>query len=181
MAEAKSMEARVSSLEESRDEWNSSLRVRCKGFTHLAARCKELQGTTREFWRVKCELFELFTHTFAPILVSLFPNGADAKVKGELNEVFGQSEAFLGIFPVGGRWGEEKAIDIRFKPGLIALRANTLVKNFLTPEMKKAGAGEVELWVPLSAPEIGAKDQTQSVWNFRRPHWTCPALRALTV
>lgn len=51
--------------------------------------------------------------TVAPVLAVLFLNsynGADGKVKGELNEVLGQSESILGVFPSGEGGGKKKQL-----------------------------------------------------------------------
>ena len=71
-------------------------------------------------------------HSLGPYMQDLFgPN--DAKVKGELAECL-QEPWLLGVFPVGGRWPDEKSIDIRTPPSLAAFRMHALVKSHLSPQ-----------------------------------------------
>lgn len=103
-----SVESRLSSLENSRDEWNPTPRVRCKGFTRLTDRCRELRSAPREFWKIKRELLELVMISLGPVLSFVFPGGADVKVKGELTKVLGQAVALLGVFPVEEAHGAKR-------------------------------------------------------------------------
>lgn len=171
MAE-RTLEERVTTLEENKDEWNATLRVRVKGFSKLEERCVDLSRTSKEYWRLKSELLELLLFTLQPMLAGMFKDGGDVKVHREFSECFGQADFFLGIFPVGGRFGERKALDIRFRPGLNAWRTNALVKFVLSPALKKSEGG-VEMWVPLSAPEQARRQKrraqsTDAAPNSRR-------------
>lgn len=153
----RTVEERLTELEADRGEWRAALRVRVKGFSKLEDRAVELSKSTREYWRLKAELLDLLLFSLQPLLGLMFADGSMQKIRKELSECFGQADALLGVFPVGGKFGEHKALDIRFKPGLTGWRTNSLVKYVLTPELKKRDAGGVEMWVLLSQPEMARR------------------------
>lgn len=76
---------------------------------------------------MKPELFELAMYTLQPLLGVMFTEDGSAKVAKELSECLSYPDSILGIFPVGGKWGEESAINLRFRPGIAAWRANALI------------------------------------------------------
>ena len=106
MAE-KSVEDRLKSLENDRDEWKSCCRV-------------------------KTELVDLL-HPALNSIVDSFPVENRTRIRAEIQDVFGNPDALLGVFPVGAPWTQEKALDIRFRLSLLSLRANHLVKFVLGP------------------------------------------------
>ena len=151
------MEDRLKSLENDRDEWKSCCKVRVQGCEGLTKRLHHLHSTSKEFWRIKTELVDLLHPALNPIVES-FPVENRTRIRTEIQDVFGNSDALLGVFPVGAPWTQEKALDIRFKPSLLSLRANHLVKFVLGPKLREKES-DFKLWVPLSAPEMERKQK----------------------
>ena len=52
---AETIEQRLTHLEDFKDEWNSTLRVRVLGFKKLTERAHWLASNSKEFWRLKSE------------------------------------------------------------------------------------------------------------------------------
>ena len=122
-ADSKSMEDRIAALEERTDEWQSALRVRIQGADKLSARGLELAQGSKEFWKLKSEVVDLLLDTLDPLLPTLLPDSAKRlSVRNELREVLSLPEYIYGVFPIGGKWGSEKSLDVRMKAGLAALR-----------------------------------------------------------
>lgn len=70
------------------------------------------------------------------------------KVKGELAECL-LEPWLLGVFLVGGRWQDEKSVDIRTHPSLAAFRMHALVKSLLSPQLKQSADLTMTCWIPL--------------------------------
>ena len=63
----------------------------------------------------------------------------------------------MGVFPVGGRWPDEKSIDIRMRPSLAAFRMHALVKSHLSPKLKQREDLIMKCWIPLTQAEMQRK------------------------
>eukprot|EP00435_Cladocopium_sp_Y103_P050363 s395_g15.t1 len=166
--ETKSVEDRLTALEERTDEWNSTLRVRIVGATALAKRGSELADGTREFWKLKTETVELLLID----MPNLFPDPTQRNtIRLELKESLSHLEFVFGVFPIAGRWGSEKSIDLKMRAGLPAMRSHALVKTILGTKLKQFG-GQFQLWIPFSQTDMKRKTvSAKSARNVRpRPN-----------
>ena len=148
----KSVEDRLKVLEERTDEWHATLRVRIVGATALSERCEELAKGTHECWKLKVETAELLLIDLEPLMPVLFPDVQ------QRNECLAHQEYVYGVFPIAGKWGSEKSLDLRMKAGLYGLRLHALVKTVLGPKLKQQG-GQFQMWIPLSQTEMGKRDR----------------------
>ena len=57
---------------------------------------------------------------------------------------------------MGGDWGQNTAVDIRFRASLIAMRLSDLVRSTLRPVLTQLN-GPVKCWVPLSQGEMARR------------------------
>lgn len=160
-----SLESQMKTLSERQQSWDQVLRFRVSGFEKLSNRCHEISRGSREFWRLKHEVGDLMLHSLGPYMQDLFgPN--DAKIKGELAECL-QEPWLLGVFPVGGRWPDEKSIDIRMRPSLAAFRMHALVKSHLSPKLKQREDLIMKCWIPLTQAEMQRKAKKDGNGNRR--------------
>ena len=159
---AESLESQVKTLNERQQGWDQVLRFRVSGFEKLSNRCHEISRGSREFWRLKHEVGDLMLHSLGPDLFG--PN--DAKIKGELAECL-QEPWLLGVFPVGGRWPDEKSIEIRMRPSLAAFRLQALVKGHLSPKLKQREDLTMKCWIPLTHVELQRKAKRDVNGNRR--------------
>eukprot|EP00435_Cladocopium_sp_Y103_P011782 s395_g3.t1 len=159
---SKTVEERLSVLEERTDEWQSTLRVKLVGAAALAEGGLELANGTREFWKLKQEACELILIDLDPIMPALFPDPTQRNsIRQELKEGLSHPEFVFfvfGIVPIAGRWGQEKSFDLKMRAGLPSMRLHARVKTVLTPKLKQMG-GPFQLWVPLSQSDMKRKDK----------------------
>ena len=160
MSKTQTMEHRLEKLEDSVSDWQAALRIRIEGCDSVAKRARELNNTSKEFWRMKAEVADLLLKDLATCLIQCFPLEVErGRVQSELTESF-PADAVVGVFPQGAPWGSEKSIDIRFRPGLRALRANHLVKHVLAPKIKiHCKDSSCKIWVPLSSAEMSKRNK----------------------
>lgn len=101
------MEERAAALETQKDEWSSVLKLRLIGCATLEARGAD---GTKEFWKFKTELCSLAFPHLEPVLIEFF-GAVTAKLKCERQEILGNPNLLVEVFPTGGQWGEHKGID----------------------------------------------------------------------
>ena len=148
------MEARLAQLEDKVAEWDATLRVRVKGCQPLLEEAREIEGGSKEFWRLKEKVGDILLRALTEELTKC-PQASNAVPdtwRTELTQVF-RAEFLVGVFSVGGKFSSSELVDIRFRPGLQGLRANFLVKDCLTRILKEIPQASFGMWVPLSAPE----------------------------
>ncbi|CAE7314066.1 unnamed protein product [Symbiodinium sp. CCMP2592] len=144
---------RLERVEDRLGEWEATLRVRVKGATKVLEEGKTLETTSREFWRLKEQVGTLLQEATEDVLKGLDPTTVPPELIGGLGQVFNK-ENLVGVFPLGGKFSATDTVDIRFHPGLGGLRANFLIKNVLSPLLKKVPEPRpLEVWVPLSMAE----------------------------
>ena len=156
-APPQTLENRVAKLEEFQSDMMACYRIRLSGCPTLEKRCLEFFNGDRKFWVLKDKLLTLVLKDLEGPLQAVFPDTSKlASVLGELKEVLGTPPALQGVFPVGGKWGEHVALDVKWKPGLIGLRATDLVKMVIGPQLREAST-ETKVWVPLSSGEMARR------------------------
>ena len=84
---------------------------------------------TREFWHLKGELMDLIYPELNELLEKVYTGEELVQIQGEVCTCLSYESAVLGVFPVGGTWGEQKMVDLRFKPGLLGLRFHQVIKH----------------------------------------------------
>ena len=157
--ESKNVEERLKVLEERTDEWHATLRVRIVGATALSERGVELASGTREYWKLKVETAELLLIDLDPLMPVLFPETSQRNsIRQEFKECLAHPDFVYGVFPIAGKWGSEKSLDLRMRAGLYGLRFHALIKTVLGPKLKQLG-GQFQMWVPLSQTEMGKRDR----------------------
>ena len=82
------------------------------------------------------------------------------RIEAELKECLGATEELQGVFATGGKLGEHTSLDIRFRPGLHALKFSSLIRTRLGPLLKESRS-DIEAWVPLGAGEMRRKRKRQ--------------------
>ena len=144
--------------------------ARVKNCRALSARGVALDTGSREFWRLKHEVLDLLLTDLGPLLPKHFRPDLEKQILCELKETVGKPDLLLGIFPVGSKWGQEKSVDIRFKPSLAALRVHNLLKTTVLPALKSMTSDDnaFGLWVPLSQPEMTRKQKRKANTEDRR-------------
>ena len=96
--------ARVEKLEDFKAEQDSLARVRVKGCPALLAAAQELDKGTKEFWKLKEQVGDLVWENLEPLVAhNLTPENVRA-AKQEW-KVCTAAEGLVGVFPVGGSWG----------------------------------------------------------------------------
>lgn len=152
----KTIEDRVSALEANKDDWGTPLKLRFSGCEKLEARGKELAQGSKEFWKLKSELFELLWPDLEPHILKAFGNESE-KIRAELYEVLSYPSFFVGVFPTGGPWGSCKSVDVKFRPCLLGLRAHDMIARLVSPKLKEINAG-VSVWVPMSPTDMKKRE-----------------------
>ena len=147
------LEARVTRIEDGLSEWNATTRTRWEGLTALEKRMCDLFKSKSGMWQVKAELYELVLHDLDAPLGCMEDIARQTQIRSELRGLLTSAEEIIGVFPSGGEWGKHTAIDIRFRPSLIALRFSDLVRSTLRPFLKQLN-GPIMCWVPLSQGEM---------------------------
>eukprot|EP00435_Cladocopium_sp_Y103_P069361 s129_g33.t1 len=106
-----------------------------------------------------------------PLLPTLFSDESKRiAVRNEFKECLSHPEYIQGVFPAGGEWGKERAIDLRLKHGCVALRLDHLVRTILTPALKAtAGPVKLQMWVPLTPGEMKKKQERRETPRDRTP------------
>lgn len=143
-------------VEDVLSEWEAVCRVRCKGVPAIQAEALRLMDTSKELWRLKEAVPEMIWTLISPVLAQSTPDPQDlAKLKGEFDGCM-RPENLQGIFPVGSPWSSAETVDLKFKPGLPALRFNHLLSTIIGPALKGSRTVEeanaqnsIQLWVPL--------------------------------
>lgn len=97
-------------LRPKKDEWSSVLKLRLIGCAKLEVRGAELFNGTKEFWKFKTELCSLAFPHLEPVLTEFF-GAVTAKLKCERQEILGNPNLLVEVFPTGGQWGEHKGVD----------------------------------------------------------------------
>ena len=105
---------RLNKLEEFRSEQESTLRFRLEGFHALEAWCVKESKGAREFWRVKQQLVDLMW----PDLCLVYQEPDSTPLKQEAEQCLKVDTAVMGVFPLGGHWGEQKCVDYASTPAL---------------------------------------------------------------
>ena len=167
-APPQTLENRVAKLEEFQSDMMACYRIRLSGCPTLEKRCLEFFNGDRKFWVLKDKLLTLVLKDLEGPLQAVFPDTSKlASVLGELKEVLGTPPALQGVFPVGGKWGEHVALDVKWKPGLIGLRATDLVKMVIGPQLREAST-ETKVWVSLSSGEMARRRKRKAMQRTRR-------------
>ena len=120
--DSKNVEERLKVLEERTDEWHATLRVRIVGATALPELGVELASGTREYWKLKVETAELLLIDIEPLMPMLFPEVSQCNsIHQEFKECLAHPDFVYGVFPISGKWGSEKSLDLRMRAGLYGL------------------------------------------------------------
>eukprot|EP00439_Symbiodinium_sp_Y106_P009589 s3364_g1.t1 len=102
----------------------------------------ELYKNKGGMWNVKKELFDLVFNDLDHALGSMEDIARQTQIRSELRGILTSEEELIGVFPVGGDWGQNTAVDIRFRPSLIAMRLSDLVRlrvDFISFHRSTAG------------------------------------------
>ena len=150
------LEARVAQVEEGLSEWNATTRTRWEGLTALNNRMCDLYKSKGGMWHVKKELFELVFQDLDHALGCMEDIARQTQIRSELRGILTSEEELVGVFPAGGDWGQNTAVDIRFRASLIAMRFSDLVRSTLRPFLTQLN-GPVKCWVPLSPGEMARR------------------------
>ena len=173
MEPAKSVEERLTALEIFKEEVSKTTKVRFVGADKLSKRGLELHTSSREFWRLKLEVCDLLLESLDPLLLTLFPEESKrTAVRNEFKECLCLShvEYINGIFPAGGEWGKERAIDLRMRYGCVSCRFDHLVRTVLSPALKAApGPVRFQMWVPLTQHEMKKRQERREKTRERSP------------
>ena len=111
-----------------------------------------------------CACFCVVTSCKARI-TGKFP-GCQTQIRSELRGILTSEEELIGVFPVGGDWGQNTAVDIRFRPSLIAMRLSDLVRSTLRPFLSNLN-GPVKCWVPLSQGEMSRRRKRKGLGSTK--------------
>ena len=86
-------------------DWQAALRIRIEGCDSVAKRARELNNTSKEFWRMKAEVADLLLKDLATCLIQCFPLEVErGRVHSELTESFA-ADAVVGVCPQGAPLG----------------------------------------------------------------------------
>eukprot|EP00439_Symbiodinium_sp_Y106_P044735 s3602_g5.t1 len=126
--------------------------------------------TSRELWRLKEAVPEMIWTLISPVLAQSTPDPQDlAKLKGEFDGCM-RPENLQGIFPVGSPWSSAETVDLKFKPGLPALRFNHLLSTIIGPALKGSRTVEeanaqnsIQLWVPLPSAVLKKRKRRSTI------------------
>lgn len=153
-----SMDKVVARIDERQQAWDATLRFRINGFEAVSKRCHALASSSKpEYWRLKQEIGELLLQDLDTWLPELF--GAEShKIRAELVESL-KEEDLLGIFPMGKKFPDENAIDVRFQPSLGALRCHNLLKKHLIPKLKTREDCPLRVWVPMTQADMAKRNR----------------------
>ena len=84
------------------------------------------------------------------------------QIRSELRGILTSEEELIGVFAAGGDWGQNTAVDIRFRASLIAMRFSDLVRSTLRPFLTQLN-GPVKCWVPLSQGEMTRRRKSKGL------------------
>ncbi len=156
------VEARMDKLEDRLSEWDALTRVRVKGCSALLAQAKELQASSREFWKLKDAAGRLIWAEISTRLSKGVAPDLLVQYESEFHACMA-SEGLTGVFPVGGTWSDCSIVDVRVKTGLQALRLNQLIKGTIAPKLKAIEKSDsFGIWVPMSQGEMKRRKRKQS-------------------
>ena len=164
--EMEQIEARLTKLEDFKSDQEALTRIRLKGFQGLLARGRAIDTGDKRFWTMKQDAVDLVYSCLEPVLKSkwgdLAPEALAEKLTKVLNEMSSclLEGALVGFFPVGSPWATADTVDLRMRPGILALRMNNLVNSVLAPATK---GGDVTIWVPLGAGDMRRKRRRQGL------------------
>ena len=82
----------------------------------------------------------------------MFKDQVDQKVLNEYNETFGRPTSSMGVFPLSGKWENEKSIGVIFRPGLAAFRSNHLVLEVLNSPCASSGQWKILMVSKFGSP-----------------------------
>ena len=160
------MEARISRIEDGLSEWTATTRTRWEGLTTLNQRMCDLYKNKGGMWHVKKELFDLVFNDLDHALGSMEDIARQTQIRSELRGILTSQKELIGVFPVGGDWGQNTAVDIRFRPSLIAMRLSDLVRSTLRPFLTQLN-GPVKCWVPLSQGEMSRRRKRKGLGSTK--------------
>ena len=133
MATPASLERRVERVEDVLSEWEAVCRVRCKGVPAIQAEARRLMESSKELWRLKEAAPGMIWPLIRLALEQATRNPQDLeKLKGEFDNCL-RPENLQGIFPVGNPGASADAVDLKFKPGLPAMRFNHFLWSVIGP------------------------------------------------